>query len=259
MESGLDMQSSPVEAFRYEKTLLLAFFLITMIWRFLHLGGPLDVPTWRQADTGYMALRMMDECPPDMLQPKAPYRGSEDVKAAEFPIYPMLASYIYRLAGKEWLPGARCLTLLFFSGAVAYLFFAIKLLAGWRVAAYVAVVYCLLPLGIPYSRMIHPDFSIIFFSHAFFFHGLAFFEKQGWKHYIFATLAFTAAFLMKAPYAFYFGIPLGAWVFWKLEHWSIRNFALMASLLVLPMAGAMWFNDLRIQMEAPFQESVVYP
>lgn len=227
--------------------------------RLFLLRGPLDVPDWRQADTTYMAYRMWRETPPQVLYPKTPFRGHQDIKAAEFPVYPLVVSLVYKIAGKESLPLARAVTLLFFVGAVWFFFRGMKLLGGGRVALLAAAVYCLLPLGIPYSRMVHPDFCILFFAHMFFFYGLHFFRSRRALDYILAVAACTLVFLMKAPYGFYLGLPVAVYAFQQLPGRRVRGMFLLSGMFVVPLIAALWFNSWRIALEADHTESLVYP
>jgi len=244
---------------RFDQGVFVLVLLLAAAVRLLHLQGPLDEPSWRQADTAYMALRMLYESPPDVLNPKAPYRGTNDVKAAEFPIYPFAVSLAYKIQGEENLVLARLVSLLFFAGATWYFLLSARVLLGSRAALYATLAYLLLPVGIFYSRAVHPDFSIVFFSHAFFYHLLRHFDSRSLGHYVLSILAATAAFLMKAPYCFYFGLPVAAWVLSRREGWTIRNFAALGAVLVVPLVAAVWFNHYRLAMESGFVESLLYP
>lgn len=231
----------------------------SVIFRLLHLTGPLDEPMWRQADTAYMAVRMMDESPPDLLNPKAPYRGTNDVKAAEFPIYPATVSLVYKVIGQESLPAARMVTLLFFAGAVWLLFLSVRILAGARIAAWTSVFYSIAPLGIVYSRMVHPDAAILFFSHLFLYGLLRFVASGKVWWWIAASIGGTAAFLMKAPYAFFLGLLPGWWWLVQRDKRTPGRLIGLVTVLILPLVAAVWFNHHRIAQEAPFEESLVYP
>lgn len=242
-----------------EGVLLAVAIAAAMGVRVVHLSGPLDEPSWRQADTAYMALRMGRETPPDLLRPKAPYRGAVDVKAAEFPIYPFVVALGYKAVGGEHLLVARLITLTFFLGSVFYLFRCVDLFFDRRVAWYTVAVYLMLPLGVFYSRAVHPDFCIIFFCHAFLYHALRFYDTQRWVHYAVAVAAASSAFIMKAPYCFYFGLPLAAYVLTRWDGWKWKNFVTMGAVFAVPLVLAWWFNEHRMALEAPYEESLVYP
>ena len=246
---------------RADTTVIIAALtaVVGVLVRVFLLGGPLDVPDWRQADTAYMAYRMWQESPPQVLHPKTPFRGSADVKAAEFPVYPLVVSLVWKLLGRESLVAARLVSLGFFAGAVVYAFLAVRLLAGRRVAWFTVAVYTILPLGIPYSRMVHPDFCIVFFAHMFLYHGLSFFCRERVIDYLIAVLGCTLVFLMKAPYGFYFALPMALYV---KRQWGGRTRSgifLLGSMFVLPLLAGVWFNNWRIALERDYVESLVYP
>lgn len=242
-----------------ERFILAAFVSATLAYRLTLLTGPLDEPMWRQADTAYMAVRMMHESPPDLLNPKAPYRGTNDVKAAEFPLYPAAAALVYKAMGRESLPAARVVTLVFFAAGAWLLFLSVRLMLGARVAWWTTTLYTLAPLGIAYSRMVHPDFTIIFFSHVFLYALLRFVASGGWGWWGVAVVGGIGAFLMKAPYGFFLGLLPGWWWLTDKDRRTLGRFVGMATVLVLPLAAAIWFNHHRIAQEAPFAESLVYP
>lgn len=243
----------------HEKNILIILVVCAAVIRAVHLGGPLDEPMWRQTDTAYMARRMMNESPPDLLNPKAPYRGLNDVKAAEYPIYPAVVSLAYRALGRESIPAARVVSLLFFCGSAWFLFSSIRLLAGVRFAAWTTVIYMLAPLGIAYSRMVHPDFSIIFFSHLFLYGLLRFVDTEHWRWWLLATLGGVAAFLMKAPYCFFLGLLPGWWWLTDQSKRTLGRFIGLAVVFILPLMAAIWFNQHRIAQESTFDESLIYP
>ena len=243
----------------YMKRISLITILIAITVRLILLGGDVDIPDWRQADTGYMALRMMNEWPPEMLHPKAPYRGQNDVKAAEYPIYPLTVSLVYRAVGHESLPAARLVTLLFFIGSMVYLGLAAGRLWGRDIGWLTAAVYAILPLGIPYSRMIHPDFCVMFFANAFFYYSVRLLLDRTYVDYALAVLFCSGLFLMKAPYGVYYGFPLGLLALHGDVRKSVRDLFLLASIFVIPLGLGLWFNEYRIAQEASFEESLTYP
>jgi len=107
--------------------------------------------------------------------------------------------------------------------------------------------------------MIHPDFCVLFFANGFFFHAVAFFQSRRVRDYALAVLLCSGLFLMKAPYGFFYGFPLGLLVLeWNLSK-SLRDLLLLGLMFVIPLALGLWFNDYRIQQEAPHEESLVYP
>ncbi|MFH0879220.1 MAG: glycosyltransferase family 39 protein, partial [Lentisphaerota bacterium] len=183
-----------------ERTIIFAFIGFGLAVRLAHLTGPLDMPDWRQSTTAYMAYRMAQESPPDILHPKVVYRGSRDVRISEFPFYSFVVALVYKMMGTaESLPAARLVTLAFFLGSAFFLFRIVKLLLGHRTAWYVMAVYFCLPLALFYSRAVHYDIALIFFSHAFLFFALQFYCTGRWRYFVWSTTSATMAFLMKAP------------------------------------------------------------
>ncbi|MBW7909054.1 MAG: glycosyltransferase family 39 protein [Kiritimatiellae bacterium] len=243
----------------FERIAIGCLLAASFVFGAFHLSGPLDEPMWRQTDTAYMAVRMMDESPPDILRPKAPYRGTNDVKAAEFPIYPALVSLGYKAVGHESLPVARAISLTIFWLGLFLLWESIKILSGARIASWSVVVYAWAPLSLGYARMVHPDFTIVLFSHLFLFALLRFVVsgRVGW--WLLACLGATGAFLMKAPYCFYLGLLPGWWWLVDREKRTWGRFAGLATVFIIPLIAGLWFNSYRIAQEAPFVESLIYP
>ncbi len=242
---------------KIERTILMGAMALAILARF----WTLDLPEtgWRQSTTAYMAYRMAQESPPDLLHPKVPYRGDKDVRVSELPIYPYLVALVYKAMGTpECVPAARLVSLLFYLGAAYYLFLLVRMLIGVRIALYSAFVYLILPLGFYYSREIHYDVMLIFFCHAFFYYGLRFFESRRWGYFVASTLAGTVAFLMKPPYCFYFGLPLAAWALYPREQNRIKTLFLLAALFVLPLLAAWGFNEYRVALEGTTQQSFVF-
>lgn len=243
----------------FEQAVWVSLLVAGLIARVLTLDVPTGALGWREADTAYMARRMMHEWPPEMLRPKAPYRGTNDVKAAEYPIYPLTVALVYKGLGRESETAARIVSMLYFCGAAWLLWLAIAEIGGRRLAWWTISVYGILPLNIVYSRAFHPDFCVVFFSHLFFYAFLTYFTRGETWRYLLAVFSASAAFLMKAPYAFYFALPVAAWVLYERKSWTLRNLSAFAFVFLLPLAGAVWFNHVRLASEAPFEESIVYP
>ena len=244
---------------RTEKILLLAVFLIALAVRLAHIGGPLYVPDWRESTTAYMAYRMAQETPPDILRPKVVYRGGDDVRVSEFPIYSFLVELVYKALGTaENLAAARGVNLLFFAGAAAYLFRTVRLLFGRRDAWYAVAAYSTLPIGLHYSCGVHYDMSLVFFSHGFFYHGLRFMERPSVRSFLPSTVMGAMAFLMKAPYAFYFGLPMLVYALAGRERRPVRDALRVCALFVLPLVAAWGFNEWRIAVEGDAPNSLLH-
>ncbi|MBN2564028.1 MAG: glycosyltransferase family 39 protein [Phycisphaerae bacterium] len=243
-----------------EQCVLAVFILGSLAFRLTKLTGPLDSPEWRQATTAYMAYRMAAESPPELFHPKVVYRGPQDVRISEFPIYSFLVALAYKAMGvEESLPAARTVSLLFYLGAAWYLFRIVERVLDRRTALLTTAVYFLLPLGIVYSRAVHYDICLVFFSHAFCWYAMRFFDTRRAVFFIVSTLMGTMAFLMKAPYAFYFGLPLAVFALYPRENRTLRTLLLLGGLFVLPLASAWGFNEYRIAVERSGQQGILQP
>uniref|UniRef100_UPI0025CE9B3E ArnT family glycosyltransferase n=1 Tax=Algoriphagus sp. TaxID=1872435 RepID=UPI0025CE9B3E len=187
----------------------LVFLLIAV--RFFHLGKQIDQPhDWRQCDTAYY-IQDFYENGIDLLYPAVCWMGNSDTLALEFPLPEAVVAVGYNLFG-ESIPLARICFLVFFLGAVYYLYKIVRLLSNVSMARIATLVYLSLPLSFFYSRAVHIDFSVIFLAHAmvyYFFRGID--NRNGW--YVLLSGAITTlAFLIKIPYAFYWFLPMSMYV-----------------------------------------------
>ncbi|MBN2564022.1 MAG: glycosyltransferase family 39 protein [Phycisphaerae bacterium] len=241
-----------------ERMLILGGIVAALVFAMTHLRGPLDGPAWRQATTAYMAYRMAQESPPDILHPKVVYRGADEVRVSEFPLYSFAVALVYKAMGvDESLAAARLVTLAFYVGAAIYLFLAVRIILGARTAWYALQLFSILPLGLFYARSVHYDISLIFFSHGFFYHALQFIEGRSRRHFMLGTLMCTVAFMMKAPYAYYFGFPLAAHVVSRRPGRRMSDLFWLGAMFLLPLAAACGFNEYRIFTEGQAPESAV--
>jgi 4-amino-4-deoxy-L-arabinose transferase-like glycosyltransferase len=103
---------------------------------------------------------------------------------------------------------ARLVTVLFFAGSTVYLYLIVRHLMWKRLAFIAASVYLILPLSLFYSRAVHVDFFAVFFAHAMAYHLIRAGQGPSRGHLIAGLAGGCMAFLIKAPYAFYFALPL---------------------------------------------------
>lgn len=209
---------------------LLLCIVLLLATRAGHLAGPIDEPhSWRQCDTAYYALEFHREGI-DLFYPAVCWMGGHKTLALEFPLPEALMALAFGLFG-EHLFLARLVTLLFFCGSAAYLFLLVRRLFGERVAWPALAVYLVLPLGQFYSRALHVDFSAVFFAHAMAFHLLRGYERRSVAHSLAGAALGSLAFLVKAPYAFYFALPLAAVMITGFQR---RAFAVFLFCLAVP-------------------------
>lgn len=210
---------------KHPVTLLVFILVAAAALRVPHLGGPLDEPhAWRQADAAQFA-RAFEEEGFDLLHPSVCWLGRHKALVLEFPLAEGVTAALYRVAGGERLPLARAVTLAFYLGAAAYLFLLVRLLFDVRVAGIATAVFCVLPLGLYYSRAIHADPAALMFAHATAYHALRALDGGTVRHFVALAACAVLAALVKVPYVFYFALPIAAFA---AARFDARRFAWLA-------------------------------
>ncbi|MBK8557243.1 MAG: glycosyltransferase family 39 protein [Lewinellaceae bacterium] len=195
----------PFAAYFFPVAIILLFLL-----RFLHFGSAIDAPhDWRQSDTAFY-IQDFYENGIDVLHPRVCWMGANNTLALECPLPEALIAAAYRVFGPS-IPLARLLFLLLFAGAVYFFYKVIALLFGSELARWASLVYMALPLSIYYSRAVHIDFSAIMLSHAMVYYYLLGVHHRRWAFLLLSSVAASLAFVIKAPYAFYFALPMLAY------------------------------------------------
>ena len=133
---------------------------------------------------------------------------------------------------------ARLVFLAFFLLSAWYLFGLIKWLWEERTAHYALLIYLCLPIGIYYSRAIHIDFFALSLALGGVYYMLKGLSVNKWSLLVLSTGMFTLSFLVKAPYLFYFALPVLLYIgqngLWK------RFFRFAPSLLLPILAFWLW-------------------
>lgn len=225
---------------------LVSFAVLTALWvgpHLAHLAGPIDDPfSWRQCDTAQYAYSFFREGV-SLLRPSVVWMGGYKTVALEFPLPELLMALAYHAFGFD-LVFARLVTFAFFLGSAVYLLLIVRHFFGFRLATECAIVYGILPLALFYSRAIHVDFAAVFFGHAFTYHVMRSCDVRSWAHALFATIAGVLGCLIKAPYVFYFALPLIAYA---ARSSGKRVFPFLATPLITSAAAfAIW----RMHVEA---------
>lgn len=251
---------TPSSCSSFERGVWWLLLLILLALRLPFMGPVMDQRAWRTSTTAYMAERMAQESPPDILHPKVLYRGHRDVRVSEFPFYPWVVAWAYKAADvTRYLPIARAVTLAFYLGGMAFLFGAFRRMLGERTAWMTLLAYAAIPLSWFYSRAPHYDITLLFFTYAFFYFGLRFADRPSWGWFALSTGAATMGFLMKAPYTFFYGLPIAVWAFYRRELRTWKMLAWLCGLGVLPVLAAWWFNEHRIAVEGSMQAGLLMP
>ena len=189
-----------------EPRFYLAIVLLISI-RLWHFGPSIDEPhAWRQCDTAYY-IQDFFENGIDLLHPAVCWMGATDTLALEFPLPEAMAAVCYWIFG-ESIPLARLVFLLFFIGATYYFHQIIDFLFGIELARLATLIYLALPLSYFYSRAIHIDFSVIFFTHVMVYYFLIGIGRKKGIFILLSAFAACFSFTIKAPYAFYWALPM---------------------------------------------------
>ena len=218
---------------KHHKLILTTVCLLFLIGsRVPHLTGPVDDPhSWRQCDTANYA-RAFHKDGINLLRPSVCWMGNYKTVVLEFPFPETLMAIAYNLFGPN-IAYARLITLLFFMGSAIYLFFVVKYLFDDHVAFIATAIYIILPLSLFYSRAVHVDFCAVFFAHAMVYYFLRGYEEKSLKFNLVGMLAACMAFLVKAPYVFYFVLPLLCFMLTRFNLKKISCFLLLISVPVI--------------------------
>jgi hypothetical protein len=202
--------------------------LLSLALRILHFGPALDAPhTWRQSDTGQY-IRDFYENGIDLLHPTVCWMGGYGTLILEFPLPEAVVAVAYHILGEDHRV-ARLVFLLFFLISAIYLRKFLKLFLRDGIPELATVLYSFAPLSVFYSRAVHIDFAALAMAHIMFFYLLRGVLNTSGKDMIVGALWASLAFLIKAPYAFYFALPLIVFIHQK-KQW---RFALRHVYLVL--------------------------
>jgi 4-amino-4-deoxy-L-arabinose transferase-like glycosyltransferase len=217
---------------RHQRSLLVTVLLaVLLVPRMAHFAGSIDEPhSWRQCDTANYALTFYKEGI-RLLRPSVCWMGSYKTVILEFPFPEALMALMYHILGYH-LYLARVVTFLFFAGSAIYLYLIVCLVLRKRLAIIATAVYMILPLSLFYSRAVHVDFFAVFFAHAMTYHLLRASQEPSLRHLILGLVGGCMAFLIKAPYAFYFGLPLLALT---LHGPKLRKIVCLAAGLCVPI------------------------
>lgn len=244
---------------RWERILIGLVVVLLLGVRLAFLGGPIDEGSWRQIWCNFQARQLALESPPDFMNPKINFQGRDWVNVANPPFYEMAIAMAYKAIGHESLPVARAITLILFVGSALYLCLIIRKVAGSRTAAYVAMAYLCLPLGIFYSRAIHYDIMVLFMAHAFLYHALRYLENRRLRDYLLAVAALTIAFSTKPPYVVFAGPPLLVFVLFRCRGRYLKAFGSLVAMAVLPVVLFAWYDAHRMSIELMRHTSVLEP
>jgi len=85
---------------------------------------------------------------------------------------------------------------------------------------------------------VHVDFMAIAFAHGMFWNLMRAFELKQPRYFVFGAILAGGAFLVKAPYAFYFALPL---LYWIKKHRSWKQLLVYLPLFLIPVLVFGWW------------------
>ena len=224
---------NPTSPIRPPERYLYALLLLALASvRLFHLGEAIDDPhSWRQCDTAFYIWDFYQNGI-DLLHPSVCWMGGHKTLILEFPLPEALVALVYHVLGPSHL-AARLVFLLIYLASAFYLFRIIRSLYHERLAWLAAAVYLSLPLGIFYSRAIHVDFSALLCGLAAVDYLLRGLRENQPLLIVFSVVIASIGFLIKAPYLFYFALPVVWWV-WKEN--LLKKALPYTPLLLVPLA-----------------------
>ncbi|XOV69296.1 MAG: ArnT family glycosyltransferase [Fluviicola sp.] len=180
-------------------------FLIAL--RFFHLDSEVDDPhAWRQYDTKqYIEGYYYDNAP--FLEPTVCWMGQHKILILEFPLPEYLVAQIFKVFGPSLIV-ARLFFLLFFALAMLYFYKALRLLFDNNVPFIATFFAGVVPLSLFYSRAIHIDFFVISLAMAMLYFSMKAIRNRHFTSLLIAVFCGSLGLLIKAPYVFYFALPI---------------------------------------------------
>ncbi len=193
---------------------LLVALVLGLGFRLVGVGDPylLDFHAWRQTDTaafthGYLT-ESFNPFDPSLDRFPCEHRNDPFGRAeTELPVVAWVAALPLKALGIDYpsAPYLRGISVLFFVGTCAYLFFLAHRLTGSRTAAAASVlVFSVLPLSIFFTRTPQPDGPALLFACAFLFHLDRWLESEKVSEGALSALFGALVFLLKISNAFLF-------------------------------------------------------
>jgi len=181
--------------------------IFLVILRVFHLGNEVDDPhAWRQYDTKqYIEGYYYDDA--DFLEPTVCWMGQHKTLLLEFPLPEYAVAQLFKIFGPH-LVVARLFFLLFFGLALLYFYKSLRILFNNKVPELATLLAGIVPLSLFYSRAIHIDFFAISFAMAMLYFAMKAIREKHFYALIVSVACGTIGLLTKAPYTFYFALPI---------------------------------------------------
>lgn len=221
----------------FNQFVFLFIVLFSIALRFLHFGEIIDDPHgWRQCDTANYIWDYYKNGV-DFLHPAVCWMGGYKTLILEFPLTEAIIAWLYQIFGPS-VSIARLFFLLFYTLGVYYFYKNCKLFLPLKTAMFSTIIYTFLPLSYYYSRALHIDYFALSFALGMFYYYVVGIQLQSIKKIVIGSAFATVAFLVKAPYAVSFCLPL-LFIITKEKSWM---FCLKWSILfILPVVIFAWW------------------
>lgn len=195
-----------IEQMKKKAFLIVAILLLS--FRFYHFTEEIDAPhDWRQCDTAnYIDDFYKNRI--DIFHPTVCWMGDRDTVILECPLPEALVAGVYKFTSPS-IYVARFVFIIIFCISVYYFYKILNCLFTIEIAELATLCYFTLPLSIYYSRAIHIDFSVVALTHAMVYYFIIGIKKRNGLNIVLSSLFFLSAVLIKAPYVFYWLLPLG--------------------------------------------------
>lgn len=232
-----------------QKQWFLIVSIVIILLRFGHFENTIDEPhSWRQYDTQQYIDGYFDDNN-KFLEPSVCWMGNHETLLLEFPLPEFLIAKCYSVFGDEIWVG-RLFILICFSFVAYFLFKTLKLVFENRIPEIATICYLLTPLSIYYSRAIHIDFFALVFVFGMLYYCIKAIKNKENKHLFYAFIFACFALLEKAPYAFYFAIPIVVFaIHEKKTLWFLKRAIIFIIPVILLVAWSKY--SVRINSQIP--------
>jgi len=199
---------------KIEVGILSLVLFLALALRLYKIDRPIaDWHSWRQADTAAVARNFIKEgfnpfIPRyDDMSSQANGKGNpERYRFVEFPIYNSIIAAVWSVIGISDI-SARLVTVFITLGSTIMLYFLVKALSGWQIAALSAFFFATIPYNVFYSSAILPAPLMVFFLLALYLAFVNWLKNEDNK-LLLGSIVFANLAILTWPIALFFMLPL---------------------------------------------------
>ncbi|MBT5869361.1 MAG: glycosyltransferase family 39 protein, partial [Nitrospinaceae bacterium] len=212
--------------------------LIALAFRLWGVTNPLlDFHSWRQTLTATIAynyyahgMSFLDPTPSQLNQ----------LGAFEFPLYTYIIAIFYKILGFHEIIG-RLVSIAFSMSSIWFLYLLVKRYYNETAGIIACAFFAVLPLSVYYTRVFMPESAMLFFSIAMIYMFTRWLDTRKWKHFVWALLLSTLAFLVKLP-TLYLGGPLLFLAWNKFRGKIFYQFPLYVFVVLILIPPGLWYS-----------------